>query len=78
MPVEIPGEPRSEFEIAAGAVERGENTVPVFSKVNKAECFADQDEDLVANELEAVVGVRGDVIKVGDINVPTTEGNWGR
>ena len=79
VPVEIPGEPRSEFEIAAGTVERGKNTVPVFEvKVNKAVVLADQDEDLVANELEAVVGVRGDVIKVGDINVPTTEGNWGK
>ena len=46
--------------------------------VKKVDVLSDQDPDLVANECAAVVGVKGDVIKIGDMLVPTTEGNWGK
>lgn len=75
----LPDGAKKEFDINAGTVTRGKNIVPVFEvSVKKADILADQNPDLVVNECAAVVGVRGDVIKIGDMNVPTTEGNWGK
>ena len=74
----LPGGEKKEYAINAGTVERGKNIVAVFEvSVKKADVLSDQDPDLVANECAAVVGVKGDVIKIGDMLVPTTEGNWG-
>lgn len=79
VPVQIEGQPKTEFAISAGEVERGKNTVPVFEvSVKKNVILSDQDSDLLANENAAVVGVKGDIIKLGDMTVPTTEGNWGK
>ncbi|MDD4819834.1 MAG: hypothetical protein PHD21_03245 [Flavobacteriales bacterium] len=79
VPVTIEGQPKTEFAISAGTVERGKNTVPVFEvSVKKNVILSDQNPDLLANENAAVVGVKGDVIKIGDMTVPTTEGNWGK
>ena len=74
------GKPGSKFELKAGFVEQNDVNIPVFEAAAKKDfLFFDQDKDLVNQEkqvISTVVGVTGDVIKVGSMEEVTTSGNW--
>ncbi|MCZ4319535.1 hypothetical protein O4H26_11080 [Aequorivita viscosa] len=69
----------AKFELKAGKIEKNDVSYSVFeAKVSKKVILADQDPDLIAQELQvqSVDGVNGPDIKVGSLEEVNTSGNW--
>ncbi len=67
------------FDLKAGKIEKNDASYSVFeAKVSKTVILADQDKDLLAQELQvqSVDGVNGPNIKVGSLEEVNTSGNW--
>src|SRR5690606_27388915 len=76
------GKPGEKFNLQAGFLEKDGVKIPVFlASVKKSVVLHDLDQDLIIQENQvpsSVVGVAGDVIKVGSMQESSTSGNWSK
>ncbi len=76
------GKDGEKFKLEAGFIEQNDINIPVFeASVKKAAILHDQNKDLLVQEnqvVSTVVGVKGDVVKVGSMDEVTTSGNWNK